>query len=147
MGAASVPSGASTGIFEAHELRDVNSNRYYGKGVTNAVNNINNIINPTLSGFNSIEQSKIDDLLIQLDGTENKSKLGANAILAVSLAVAKAAARHYHLPLYKYLGGVNASTMPVPMMNILNGGAHASNNIDIQEFMIMPLVQNHLVKH
>lgn len=139
MGAASVPSGASTGIFEAHELRDVNSNRYYGKGVTNAVNNINNIINPTLSGFNSIEQSKIDDLLIQLDGTENKSKLGANAILAVSLAVAKAAARHYHLPLYKYLGGVNASTMPVPMMNILNGGAHASNNIDIQEFMIMPV--------
>ena len=89
MGAASVPSGASTGIFEAHELRDVNSNRYYGKGVTNAVNNINNIINPTLSGFNSIEQSKIDDLLIQLDGTENKSKLGANAILAVSLAVAR----------------------------------------------------------
>ncbi|NLP26627.1 MAG: phosphopyruvate hydratase [Clostridiales bacterium] len=139
MGAASVPSGASTGMFEAHELRDVNSNRYYGKGVIEAVNNINNIINPALNEFNSIEQSKIDDLLIQLDGTENKSKLGANAILAVSLAVAKAAARHYRLPLYKYLGGVNANTTPVPMMNILNGGAHASNNIDIQEFMIMPI--------
>ncbi|HHX56885.1 MAG TPA: phosphopyruvate hydratase, partial [Clostridiales bacterium] len=120
-------------------LRDVNSNRYYGKGVSEAVNNINNVINPALIDFNSIEQSKIDDLLIQLDGTENKSKLGANAILAVSLAVAKAAARHYHLPLYKYLGGVNANTMPVPMMNILNGGEHASNNIDIQEFRIMPV--------
>lgn len=138
VGSACVPSGASTGMYEAHELRD-NDQRYCGKGVQHAVKNINTIISPALADLNCVDQSKVDELLIELDGTENKSKLGANAILAVSLAAAKAAARHYHLPLYKYLGGINANTLPVPMMNILNGGAHASNNIDIQEFMIMPV--------
>lgn len=135
---ASVPSGASTGEFEAVELRD-NDYRYLGKGVSTAVENINSIIAPDLRGENVTNQIKIDKMMCQLDGTVNKSKLGANGILAVSLAVAKAAAKYYHLPLYRYLGGTLANRLPVPMMNILNGGAHAGNNIDIQEFMIMPV--------
>ena len=135
---ASVPSGASTGEFEAVELRD-NDNRYKGKGVKNAVSNIVEIISPELSGISVLSQLKIDKRMCELDGTENKSKLGANATLAVSLACAKTAAKLLNIPLYRYIGGVNAHTLPVPMMNILNGGAHASNNIDIQEFMIMPV--------
>ena len=135
---AAVPSGASTGKFEACELRD-NDGRFFGKGVKNAVSNINTVISPALSLLGTVEQSAVDDALIRLDGTENKSKLGANAILAVSLAVAKAAARSRKLPLYRYLGGTLAKALPTPMMNILNGGAHAANNIDIQEFMIMPV--------
>lgn len=138
-GAASVPSGASTGIYEAHELRDENSDRFNGKGVSKAVNNINTKISRALTKLNSIEQWKIDQLMLDLDGTSNKSELGANAILAVSLAAARAVSRAYGLPLYRYLGGINAVTLPLPMMNILNGGAHASNNVDIQEFMIMPV--------
>lgn len=134
---ASVPSGASTGEFEAVELRD-NDSRFNGKGVQKAVDNIKSIISPALQGTSVLSQIKIDNAMIELDGTENKSKLGANAILAVSLACAKAAAKHLNIPLYRYLGGVNACTLPVPMMNILNGGAHATNNVDIQEFMIMP---------
>lgn len=137
-GGASVPSGASTGIHEAAELRDKDE-RYCGKGVQKAVSNINKIIAPALKGFNSLDISRIDNAMIQLDGTKNKSELGANAILAVSLAAAKAAARHYRLPFYRFIGGAAANRMPVPMMNILNGGAHASNNVDIQEFMIMPV--------
>ena len=133
------PSGASTGEFEAHEKRDGDKNRYCGKGVMEAVNGINNEIAEKLTGLNTICQRDIDEFLIELDGTENKSRLGANAILAVSIAVANAAANHFRLPLYKYLGGINGTTMPRPMMNILNGGAHASNNIDIQEFMIIPV--------
>jgi len=136
--AASVPSGASTGISEAVELRD-GDNRYGGKGVMKAVTNINTKIAPVLKGMNSSDITRVDKALIQLDGTNNKSNLGANAILAVSLASAKAAAKHYKLPFYRFIGGAYANRLPVPMMNILNGGAHASNNIDIQEFMIMPV--------
>ncbi len=138
-GRAAVPSGASTGAFEAVELRDNDKNRYLGKGVTNAVDNVNNIIAPEIIGMDAIDQVAIDMRLIELDGTENKGKLGANAILGVSMAVAKAAADVLGLPLYQYLGGVNSKTLPVPMMNILNGGEHADNNVDIQEFMVMPV--------
>ena len=138
-GRASVPSGASTGIYEAHELRDNESGRYLGKGVSKAVENIRREIAPALIGKNVLEQTQIDNTLIALDGTANKSRLGANAILAVSLACAKAAAASQGHSLYRYIGGVNAKVLPVPMMNILNGGAHASNNVDIQEFMIMPI--------
>lgn len=136
---AAVPSGASTGAFEAVELRDNDSSRYGGKGVKNAVQNINKIISSKLCEMSPFDQCAIDYAMIELDGTSNKSKLGANAILAVSLACAKAAAKCLNLPLYRYLGGIYAVKLPVPMMNILNGGAHASNNIDIQEFMIMPV--------
>jgi enolase len=139
IGRAAVPSGASTGAFEAVELRDGDKNRYMGKGVKTAVDNVNNIIADELLGYDATEQILIDKILIELDGKENKDKLGANAILSVSLAVAKAAAKALDLPLYQYLGGVNAKTIPVPMMNILNGGKHADNNVDIQEFMIMPV--------
>lgn len=138
LGRASVPSGASTGSREALELRDKDNNFFHGKGVRKAVDNINNIIAPELIGIEVIDQILIDRLMIDLDGTENKTKLGANAILGVSLAVAKAAAMDCELPLYQYLGGVNAKELPVPMMNIINGGLHADNNVDIQEFMIMP---------
>lgn len=137
-GTAAVPSGASTGIFEAVELRDNDKSRYNGKGVLNAVSNVNGPIYNTLKGMNASDQLAIDDSLILLDGTPNKGNLGANAILAVSLAVAKAAANALEIPLYKYIGGVGAHILPTPMMNILNGGAHSTNNIDIQEFMIMP---------
>lgn len=139
VGIASVPSGASTGINEAVELRDGDNGRFNGNGVTQAVNNVNIEICKAVTSANTIDQGRIDSLMISLDGTDNKSRLGANAILAVSLALAKAAASHYRMPLYKYIGGVSADIMPVPMMNILNGGAHAANNIDIQEFMIMPV--------
>ena len=139
IGRASVPSGASTGIYEAHELRDGDSNRYLGKGVSKAVENIRSEIAPALIGKNVLEQTRIDEIMIVLDGTPNKSRLGANAILGVSLACAKAAAASQGISLYRYVGGMNAKTLPVPMMNILNGGAHASNNVDIQEFMIMPI--------
>ncbi|AMQ21660.1 phosphopyruvate hydratase [Geobacillus zalihae] len=138
-GRALVPSGASTGEYEAVELRDGDKNRYLGKGVLKAVENVNEIIAPEIIGLEVTDQVAIDRKLIELDGTENKSKLGANAILGVSLAVARAAADELGLPLYQYLGGFNAKTLPVPMMNILNGGAHADNNVDIQEFMIMPV--------
>lgn len=139
IGRASVPSGASTGIYEACELRDNDSRRYFGKGVSNAVHNVNTEIAAALLGKNALEQDVIDRLLIQLDGTHNKSRLGANAILGVSIAVAKAAAISLGISLYRYIGGSNAKVLPVPMMNILNGGAHAANNVDIQEFMIMPV--------
>lgn len=132
------PSGASTGAYEAHEMRDGDSARYGGRGVLKAVSAINEIIAPALKGIAADEQRLIDKTMTELDGTENKSRLGANAVLAVSLAAAKAAAAHYGLPLYRYIGGINAKVMPRPMMNILNGGAHAANNIDIQEFMIIP---------
>ncbi|SFA44009.1 enolase [Parageobacillus thermantarcticus] len=138
-GRALVPSGASTGEYEAVELRDGDKSRYFGKGVLKAVENVNEVIAPAIIGFEVTDQVGIDKTLIELDGTENKSKLGANAILGVSLAVARAAADELDLPLYQYLGGFNAKTLPVPMMNILNGGAHADNNVDIQEFMIMPV--------
>lgn len=138
MGRAAVPSGASTGAYEAVELRDNDQHRYLGKGVQEAVNNVNSVIAPEIVGMDALDQRAIDQQLIELDGTPNKGKLGANAILGVSLAVAKAAAAAVGLPLYRYLGGVNAHTLPVPMMNILNGGKHADNNVDIQEFMIMP---------
>ena len=133
------PSGASTGEFEAHEKRDGDKSRYNGKGVKQAVEGINSEISQKFVGMEDLSQRKFDDILIELDGTENKSRLGANAILAVSLAYAKACADSFKLPLYRYLGGINAELLPLPMMNILNGGAHASNNIDIQEFMIMPV--------
>ena len=139
MGRASVPSGASTGIYEACELRDGDGKRYLGKGVSMAVHNVNDEIAAALIEYDALDQAGIDRRLIQLDGTPNKSRLGANAILAVSLAVAKAAAASLGLSLYRYIGGSNARVLPVPMMNILNGGAHAANNIDIQEFMIMPV--------
>ena len=139
IGHAAVPSGASTGAFEACELRDGDKARYGGKGVMKAVENVNSIIGPAIQGFDATEQAAIDKLMISLDGTDNKSKLGANAILGVSMAVARAAAKSLDLPLYQYLGGFNAKELPVPMMNILNGGAHADNNVDIQEFMIMPV--------
>jgi enolase len=138
IGRAAVPSGASTGIHEAVELRDNDKNLYKGKGVLMAVQNVNSIINEALNGMDVFDQKAIDTLMIRLDNTENKSKLGANAILGVSLAVSKAAAQEVGLSLYKYIGGVGAVTMPVPMMNILNGGSHADNLIDIQEFMVMP---------
>jgi len=137
-GSAIVPSGASTGKFEALELRDGNKDYYMGKGVTKAVNNVNNIIEQEVIGLNAFDQVNVDKVMLDLDGTENKENLGANAILAVSMAVARAAANSLGLPLYKYLGGVNAKVLPVPMMNIVNGGQHADNNLDIQEFMIMP---------
>ena len=136
VGRAAVPSGASTGIFEALELRDGDKSKYLGKGVLKAVENVNKIIAPELIGKDASNQQEIDNFMIELDGTENKSKLGANAILGVSLAVAKAASLAYEMPLYRYLGGINAVTLPVPMMNIINGGAHADNNVDFPEFMI-----------
>lgn len=139
VGRAAVPSGASTGAFEAVELRDGDKSRYMGKGVLKAVENVNEIIAPEVIGMNALDQVGIDEFLIALDGTPNKEKLGANAILGVSLAVAHAAAEACGLPLYQYIGGVNAKTLPVPMMNILNGGKHADNNVDIQEFMVMPV--------
>ncbi|NLW45477.1 MAG: phosphopyruvate hydratase [Syntrophomonadaceae bacterium] len=138
MGRSAVPSGASTGAYEAVELRDGDRQRYNGKGVLDAVDNVNTVIAPEIVGMDSIDQAGIDRLMIDLDGTPNKSRLGANAILGVSLAVAKAAANFLALPLYQYIGGVNARELPVPMMNILNGGKHADNNVDIQEFMIVP---------
>ena len=139
MGRAAVPSGASTGIFEACELRDGDKSRYLGKGVMKAVDAVNTELADAICGLNALDQVEIDNTMIALDGTPNKSRLGANAILGVSLACAKAASEALGLPLYSYIGGVNAKTFPVPMMNILNGGAHASNNVDIQEFMIMPV--------
>ncbi len=139
LGRAAVPSGASTGIHEAAELRDNDKKKYAGKGVLKAVKNVNETIAPNLLGMDIADQTGIDQLMIDLDGTPNKSKLGANAILAVSMAAAKAAADESGLPLYRYIGGTNAKTMPVPMMNILNGGAHADNKIDFQEFMIVPV--------
>jgi enolase len=138
-GLAQVPSGASTGSFEAHELRDGDKSRYGGKGVLTAVKNVNEIIAPALTGISALEQSLIDQLMLDLDGSANKSNLGANAILGVSLAVAKAAAESVGLPLYRYLGGPIANVLPVPLMNVINGGAHAANNVDIQEFMIVPI--------
>ena len=139
VGRAAVPSGASTGIFEALELRDGDKSIYLGKSVLKAVDNVNSIIAPELIGEDASNQQAIDKLMLDLDGTENKSKLGANAILGVSLACAKASSLAYEMPLYRYLGGINAVTLPVPMMNIINGGAHADNNVDFQEFMIAPV--------
>lgn len=139
VGRAAVPSGASTGAFEAVELRDGEGNRYLGKGVINAVNNVNDIIATEVEGMNVFDQAAIDMLMIELDGTPNKEKLGANAILGVSLAVAKAAAEASGMSIYQYIGGCNAKTLPVPMMNIINGGKHADNSVNIQEFMIMPV--------
>lgn len=139
VGLAAVPSGASTGMYEACELRDGDKSRYLGKGVLKAVENVNTEIADALIGLNAMDQPSIDKILIELDGSANKSRLGANAILGVSLACAKAAAQSLGMPLYNYIGGVNAKVLPVPMMNVLNGGAHASNNVDIQEFMIMPV--------
>jgi enolase len=138
-GRAAVPSGASTGAFEAVELRDGDKDRYLGKGVTKAVENVNELIAPELIGFDITDQVGVDMTMIDLDGTDNKGKLGANAILGVSMAVARAAADSLGLELFQYLGGVNGKTLPVPMMNILNGGEHADNNVDIQEFMVMPV--------
>lgn len=137
-GTAAVPSGASTGQYEAHELRDGDSERFFGKGVLSAVGNVNGEIAEELVGM-KYSQTSIDRAMLMLDGTDGKSRLGANAVLAVSLAAAKAAAKHYGMPLFRFLGGIGANTLPVPMMNILNGGAHASNSIDVQEFMIMPV--------
>ncbi|MFP3843460.1 phosphopyruvate hydratase [Priestia filamentosa] len=139
MGRALVPSGASTGEYEAVELRDGDKERYLGKGVLKAVENVNEIIAPAIIGYDVFDQVAIDKSMIELDGTDNKGKLGANAILGVSMAVARAAADFYDMPLYQYLGGVNGKTLPVPMMNIVNGGEHADNNVDIQEFMVMPV--------
>jgi len=138
MGSAIVPSGASTGIYEALELRDQREKRYLGRGVLKAVENVNTIIKNALEGENVFDQVGIDEAMISLDGTNNKGNLGANAILGVSMACARAAANYLNIPLYRYLGGFNATTLPIPMMNILNGGAHADNNIDFQEFMIIP---------
>ena len=139
VGRAAVPSGASTGAFEAVELRDGDKSRYLGKGTLKAVDNVNDIIAPEIEGMNALDQVEIDKTMIELDGTPNKGKLGANAILGVSLAVARAAAESLGVSLYNYFGGVNAKTLPVPMMNILNGGKHSDNNISIQEFMVMPI--------
>lgn len=139
IGRAAVPSGASTGAFEAVELRDGDKSRYLGKGVQTAVNNVNEVIAEQLIGMDAFNQVEIDKLLIELDGTPNKAKLGANAILGVSLAVARAAAEQLDIPLYRYIGGANAKMLPVPMMNIINGGEHADNTVDIQEFMVMPV--------
>ncbi|MFZ7101290.1 MAG: phosphopyruvate hydratase [Peptococcaceae bacterium] len=141
-GRAAVPSGASTGAFEAVELRDEAPGRFMGKGVLNAVDNVNTVIAPALIGLDAYDQIGVDRLMMDMDGTSNKSKLGANAILGISLAVAKAAADSLGMPLYRYIGGTNVKTLPVPMMNILNGGKHADNNVDIQEFMVMPLGAN-----
>jgi enolase len=138
-GRAAVPSGASTGVHEAVELRDNDKKVYVGKGVLKAVENVNNIIAKEIIGYDVADQTGVDQLMIELDATENKSKLGANAMLAVSMAIAKAAAEEASLPLFRYIGGTNAKTLPVPMMNILNGGAHADNKIDFQEFMVMPV--------
>ncbi|NOU98206.1 phosphopyruvate hydratase [Paenibacillus sp. LMG 31456] len=138
-GRAIVPSGASTGAYEAVELRDGDKSRYLGKGVLKAVENVNDIIAPELIGFDALDQVGIDNKMIELDGTPNKAKLGANAILAVSMAVARAASEALDIPLYVYLGGFNAKQLPVPMMNIINGGAHADNNVDVQEFMVLPV--------
>src|SRR5690348_17190819 len=137
-GRAAVPSGASTGSHEAVELRDNDKKKYSGKGVLKAVDNVNNKIATEIVGFSVYEQNLLDKIMIELDGTANKGKLGANAILGTSLAIAKAAAMDAGLPLYRYVGGVSANTLPVPMMNILNGGSHADNSIDFQEFMVMP---------
>lgn len=139
VGRAAVPSGASTGVYEACEKRDGDKNRYLGKGVLDAVEGVNTELADALVGMNVLDQTEIDKMLVEIDGTPNKSRLGANAILGVSLACARAAAESLGLPLYQYVGGVNAKTLPVPMMNILNGGAHASNNVDIQEFMVVPV--------
>ncbi len=139
MGSAAVPSGASTGTREAIELRDKDDKRYGGKGVRNAVKNVNDIIAPKIIGMDAADQYSLDTFMIELDGTENKSALGANAILGISMAAARAAANTIKIPLYRYLGGINACSLPVPMMNIINGGAHAANNLDIQEFMIIPV--------
>lgn len=139
LGRSAVPSGASTGVHEAVELRDGDKKKYMGRGVLKAVDNVNKTIAPILLGYDVADQTGIDEMMIQLDGTTNKGKLGANAILAVSMAVAKAAAEEASLPLFRYVGGTNAKTLPIPMMNILNGGAHADNKIDFQEFMIMPV--------
>lgn len=138
MGRAAVPSGASTGENEAVELRDGDKKRYMGKGVLKAVKNVNEVLAPELIGLDAVNQRELDKCMIAMDGTKNKSKLGANALLGISLASAKAAAQVLELPLYRYIGGVNAHTLPVPMMNILNGGSHADNNVDVQEFMVMP---------
>jgi len=138
LGRAAVPSGASTGVHEAVELRDGDKSRYLGKGVLKAVANVNDVIAPRIEGLDALEQRRLDNFLVDLDGTENKGELGANAILGVSLAAAKAAANAVGLPFFRYLGGPTAGTLPVPMMNILNGGKHADNNVDLQEFMIMP---------
>jgi enolase len=138
-GRAAVPSGASTGTHEAVELRDGDKSKFLGKGVLKAVENVNTTIAAELAGFSIFEQNLLDKIMIELDGTSNKGKLGANAILGVSLAIAKAGAMEAGLPLYRYIGGVNANTLPVPMMNILNGGSHADNSIDFQEFMVMPV--------
>ncbi len=139
MGRAGIPSGASTGVYEAVELRDGDKSRYMGKGVLTAVKNVNEIIAPEVIGMDALDQVAIDKTMIALDGTPNKAKLGANAILGVSIAVAKAAAVSRNMPLYQYIGGTNGKTLPTPMMNILNGGSHADNNVDIQEFMVMPV--------
>jgi len=138
VGRAAVPSGASTGTREALELRDKDEKRFLGKGVLKAVENINSVIAPKIEGMDAAEQTEIDQQMLKLDGTPNKTNLGANALLGVSMAVARAAANAFELPLYRYLGGINACVLPLPMMNIINGGAHAANNLDIQEFMIMP---------
>ncbi|TLM99339.1 MAG: phosphopyruvate hydratase, partial [Actinobacteria bacterium] len=138
-GRAAVPSGASTGAFEAVELRDGDSGRYLGKGVRTAVENVNGPIAEEIMGLDATDQRSVDGLLIELDGTDNKARLGANAILGVSLASARAAAESTELTLYSYIGGANAHILPVPMMNILNGGMHADNNVDLQEFMVMPV--------
>ena len=138
LGRAAVPSGASTGQYEAVELRDGDAGRYLGKGVVKAVANVNDVIKPEIVGMNALNQVEIDHFMIELDGTSNKANLGANAILGVSMAVARASAAALDLPLFKYIGGVNAKELPLPMMNVLNGGAHADNNVDLQEFMIMP---------
>ncbi|MFD0674749.1 phosphopyruvate hydratase [Cohnella sp. GCM10027633] len=139
LGRAIVPSGASTGAYEAVELRDGDKSRYLGKGVLKAVENVNSIIAPEIIGYDALDQVEIDNKMIALDGTPNKAKLGANAILAVSIAVARAAAEALDVPLYQYLGGFNSKKLPVPMMNIINGGAHADNNVDVQEFMVLPV--------
>src|SRR3712207_6009034 len=139
VGRAAVPSGASTGEHEAVELRDGDKKRYGGKGVSQAVENVNDQIAREIEGLDALDQTEVDAALVALDGTPNKSKLGANALLAVSLATARAAAAYLEVPLYRYLGGANARTLPVPMMNIVNGGAHADNNVDFQEFMVVPV--------
>ena len=139
VGLAQVPSGASTGSFEAHELRDGDKHRYGGKGVLTAVRNVKEKIAPDLLNVDALEQSTVDQIMIDRDGSPNKKNLGANAILAVSLATAKAAAQEVELPLYRYLGGPLSNVLPVPMMNVINGGSHADNNVDFQEFMIMPV--------
>jgi enolase len=146
MGRAAVPSGASTGKREALEMRDKRSKRFGGKGVTKAVKNVVAVIGPAIRGMDAGDQFALDHFLIKLDGTPNKAKLGANAILGVSMATARAAANAYEMPLYRYLGGINARSLPVPMMNIINGGAHAANNLDIQEFMIIPFGANSIAK-